>query len=205
MDPADPIDRGCGPVPYRPAMSKTRQIVVVAALASEVAAVPDGVEVVLTGLGKSAAAAVTAELIAHRGSDAIEIWNVGTAGSLRDGLEGIHLPSRVLNHDLNAEAIRALGIDPMDELLVGGGDGVVLASGDVFVADPILRAALAARAHLVDMEAYGVVFACTRRDVPVRVVKHVSDQADEAAMDWADAVAVSAEALGAWLAANLPG
>lgn len=182
-----------------------RRVVVVAALASEVAHVPDGVEVVLTGLGKSAAAAVTAELVAERGPGSIDVWNVGTAGALRDGLEGIHLPSRVLNHDLNAEAIRSLGIDPREELAVAGGDGIVLASGDVFVADPVLRDALAQRAHLVDMEAYGVVLACERRGVPIRVVKHVSDQADEGAMSWADAVEVSALALGAWLVDHLPG
>jgi len=185
-------------------MTDRRRVVVVAALAIEAAHVPDGVEVVLSGLGKSSAAAATAELIAERGAGAVEVWNVGTAGALRDGLAGIQLPGRVLNHDLNADAIRALGVDPLDELPVLGGGEVVLASGDVFVADPVRRAQLADRAHLVDMEAYGVVLACRRRDVPVRVVKHVSDQADEAAMDWADAVDASARDLGAWLAANLP-
>ena len=79
----------------------------------------------------------------------------------------------------------------------------MLASGDVFVTDPVVRARLAERAHLVDMEGYGVVYACRRLGVPVRLVKHVSDAADEGANDWPALVEVSAVALGEWLAANL--
>jgi adenosylhomocysteine nucleosidase len=76
----------------------------------------------------------------------------------------------------------------------------VLASGDVFVTDPAVRARLAERAHLVDMEAYGVVYACREYGVPVRVVKHVSDSADEAALDWPALVDASAKVLGEWVA-----
>ncbi len=103
---------------------------------------------------------------------------------MRDGLAGIYLPSEVVNHDINATAIRAIGLDPQESLQIDGGDGTVLASGDVFVTDPVVKARLAERAHLVDMEAYGVVFACRQFGVPVRLVKHVSDSADETAMDW---------------------
>jgi adenosylhomocysteine nucleosidase len=189
-----------------PADSADRRIVVVAAFAAEVADVPDGIEVVLTGLGKSAAAAATTERLLTGGDrDRIEVWNVGTAGALRDGLAGVFTPGSVLNHDLNGDAIRALGLDPLDHLTVDGGDGTVLASGDVFVADPVVRDRLAERAHLVDMEGYGIAFACSRLGVPVRFVKHVSDNADEAAVEWADAVAHSSAALGAWLATHLPG
>ena len=111
------------------------------------------------------------------------------------------MPSTVINHDVNAEAIRAIGLDPQEELHVEGGDGTVLASGDVFVTDPVVRARLAERAHLVDMEAYGVVYACREYGVPVRVVKHVSDSADEAALDWPALVDASAKVLGEWVSA----
>lgn len=182
-----------------------RRPLVVAAFAAEVADVPDGVEVVLTGLGKAAAAAVTTAHLLSLGDLAlVEVWNVGTAGALRDGLAGTFTPSSVLNHDLNGDAIRALGLDPQEHLAVDGGDGTVLASGDVFVADPVVRARLAERAHLVDMEGYGVAVACRRLGVPVRFVKHVSDDADETAMSWSEAVARSSAELGTWLAANLP-
>ena len=94
---------------------------------------------------------------------------------------------------------RSIGLDPRESLSIEGGDGTVLASGDVFVTDPVVKARLAERAHLVDMEAYGVVFACRQFDVPVRLVKHVSDSADETAMDWPALVDASAKVLGEWL------
>ena len=113
-------------------------------------------------------------------------------------LRGLFEPGTVLNHDISADLIRALGHDPQERLEVGGSD-VVLATGDVFVSDPAVRDALAERAHLVDMEGYAVAYAAREAGVPVRLVKHVSDTADESALDWASMVEVSALALGEWL------
>lgn len=162
---------------------------------------PQGIPVVVTGVGKTAAAVATARALAVRDTSELVVLNVGTTGALRDGLSGLFLPSSVINHDVNADAIRAIGLDPQEELHVEGGDGTVLASGDVFVTDPVVRARLAERAHLVDMEAYGVVYACREFGVPVRVVKHVSDSADEAALDWPALVDASAKVLGEWVSA----
>ena len=106
----------------------------------------------------------------------------------------------MLNHDLSADVIRALGYDPQERLEVGASD-VVLATGDVFVSDPAIRDALAERAHLVDMEGYAVAWAAREAGVPVRLVKHVSDAADESALDWTSMVEGSAVALGEWLQA----
>ncbi|MDQ4084897.1 MAG: nucleosidase [Actinomycetota bacterium] len=176
---------------------------VVSATRAEAAHVPDGLPVVLTGLGKTAAAAATAEALATTDLDHLTVVNIGTAGSLRPGLSGIFLPSTVVNHDLSADVVRALGYDPQEVLPVPGGDGTVLATGDVFVTQPHLRARLAETAHLVDMEGYAVVYACRRRGVPVRLVKHVSDEADENAMDWPELVDHSAAELGRWLRETL--
>lgn len=164
---------------------------------------PEGVPVVVTGVGKTAAAVAVSRALAVRDTAELVVLNVGTTGALRDGLSGLFLPSTVVNHDVNAEAIRAIGLDPRDELAVDGGDGTVLASGDVFVTDPAVRARLAKRAHLVDMEAYGVVYACREYGVPVRVVKHVSDSADESALDWPALVDASAKVLGEWVRENI--
>jgi adenosylhomocysteine nucleosidase len=79
---------------------------------------------------------------------------------------------------------------------------VVLATGDVFVSNPVIRDALAERAHLVDMEGYAVAWAAREARVPVRLVKHVSDAADESALDWPSLVEASAVALGEWLEEN---
>lgn len=177
---------------------------VVSATRAEGAHVPRRLPLLVTGLGKTAAAAATAEALASADLEHLTVVNIGTAGSLRPGLSGIFVPSTVLNHDMSADVVRALGYDPQDVLPVDGGDGTVLATGDLFVTEPKVRARLAERAHLVDMEGYAVVYACRRRGVPVRVVKHVSDEADEAAMDWPSLVAHSAAELGRWLEDALP-
>jgi adenosylhomocysteine nucleosidase len=173
---------------------------IISATRAEAAYVPDGLPVVVTGIGKTAAAVATTEALATRSREGLTVVNIGTAGALRDGLTGLFTPGTVLNHDLNADALRAIGLDPKESLTVEGGDETVLASGDVFVTDPVVRDRLAKRAHLVDMEGYGVVYACRAFGVPVRLVKHVSDSADESALDWPARVDVSAKALGEWLA-----
>ena len=175
---------------------------VVAATRAEAAHVPEGVEVVVTGLGKTAAAVATARALAGRDLDGLTVVNLGTAGALRDGFEGLHEVGVVVNHDMNAGAIRALGYDPRDRLEVGPSE-VVLASGDVFVTDPAVREVLARHAHLVDMEGYAVAFACQAFGVPVRLVKHVSDNADASALDWPALVDASARVLGEWLRLQL--
>jgi nucleoside phosphorylase len=180
------------------------QTLVVAATRAEATCVPSHLPLVVTGLGKTAAAVATTRALAGIDPSRTLVVNIGTAGALRDGLEGIHLPGVALNHDMNAEAIRALGYDPEERLTVDGGDDTVLASGDVFVTDPAVRAALAREAHLVDMEGYAVAYACRRMGVRFRLVKHVSDNADEGALDWPDLVAASAGALGRWLRENVP-
>jgi adenosylhomocysteine nucleosidase len=174
-------------------------VLVVSATRPEAAYIPSGVDLVVTGLGKTAAAVETARALAGRDLAGLTVVNIGTAGALRDGVTGLCTPRTVLNHDMNGDAIRALGYDPQEVLELAGGDETVLASGDVFVTDPAVRSRLAARAHLVDMEGYAVAFACRRFGVPVRLVKHVSDDADESALDWPARVDASAHALGTWL------
>ena len=176
---------------------------VVAATAAEAAHVPTSLPLVITGLGKTAAAVRTARALASMPSlDGLTVVNIGTAGALRDDISGLHEPGVVLNHDINADLIRTLGYDARERLTVGDSD-IVLATGDVFVTDPVVRARLAEQAHLVDMEGYAVAWAAQEFGVPVRLVKHVSDSADESAMDWPAMVEASAVVLGAWLRENL--
>lgn len=183
-------------------MTPEQQVLVVAATRAEAAHVPRHLPVVVTGLGKTAAAVATTRALVGVDPARTLVVNIGTAGALRDGLEGLHRPGTTINHDMNADAIRALGYDPEERLELDGGDGTVLASGDVFVTDPAVRSVLAEHAHLVDMEGYAVAYACRRMGVPVSLVKHVSDNADESALDWPDVVAASAAVLGEWLSRN---
>jgi adenosylhomocysteine nucleosidase len=177
----------------------TPRHLVVSATAAEAAHVPPDLPLVVTGMGKTAAAAATARALASYDDLAgLTVLNIGTAGALRPGLSGLFEPGVVLNHDISADLLRALGHDPQERLVVGESD-VVLATGDVFVSNPAIRDALAERAHLVDMEGYAVAWAAREAGVPVRLVKHVSDAADESALDWASMVEASAVELGAWL------
>ncbi|WP_107705436.1 nucleosidase [Nocardioides allogilvus] len=175
---------------------------VVAATAAEAAHVPASLPLVVTGLGKTAAAVATARALASLPSlEGLTVVNIGTAGALRDDVVGLHEPGVVLNHDINAEVVRSLGYDPRERLTVGTSE-IVLATGDVFVTDPVVRTRLAAQAHLVDMEGYAVAWAAHEFAVPVRLVKHVSDSADESSMDWPAMVEASAVVLGEWLREN---
>lgn len=175
------------------------RVLVVSATLAEAAHVPPSLPLVITGLGKTAAAVATARaLAAHEDLDGLTVVNIGTAGALHEGVSGLHEPGVVLNHDINADVVRALGYDPEERLEVGSSE-VVLATGDVFVSDATTRAALARRADLVDMEGYAVAYTARSFGVPVRLVKHVSDAADESAMAWPDLVEASARVLGAWL------
>ncbi|CAN5249332.1 MAG: nucleosidase [Nocardioides sp.] len=174
---------------------------IVAATRAEAVHLPGTIASVITGIGKTAAAVGVSRYLA-RHPEVTEVVNIGSAGALRDGLDGIHEVGQVLNHDMSADLIRSMGYDAREWLTVGE-SGVLLASGDTFVADQATRARLAEVAHLVDMEGYAVAWAAEAFDVPVRLVKHVSDHADEGSMDWPSLVDVSARALAEWVSEHL--
>ena len=183
------------------------RVLVVAATTAEAAYAPPGLPVLITGIGKVAAASAVARALATRPRIGLVV-NIGSCGALRDAMAGVYEVTRVLNHDLSADALRALHYDPQEWLEVGIRDNgpitdVALATGDLFVTDPAVRETLAARADLVDMEGYAVAWACREAGVPVRLVKHVSDNADEGALDWVALVDRSARALGDWLETHL--
>ena len=174
---------------------------VVSATHAEAAYVPAGVPLLVCGIGKVAAATAVAGRLA--GDPSItRVVNIGTAGALRPGTEGLFVAGRVLNHDLSSDLIRQLGHDPHEWLELEGDAGVALATGDMFVSDPVVRDRLARHADLVDMEGYAIAWACQQAGVAVQLVKHVSDNADEAAMSWPELVDRSARELAGWLRAG---
>ena len=174
----------------------------VVAVEEEAEHLPLDLPVVVTGAGKvNAAMATTVACLRWRPSLVV---NIGTAGALRPGLTGLHEVGEVRQHDLDDDALHALTgrhFGPPIPL----GAGPVLVTGDVFVSGgPLRERLLASGADLVDMEGYAVARAAAALDVPVRLVKHVSDAADErAARSWAAGVADSSSVLGEWCAAAL--
>ncbi|MGB7981572.1 MAG: nucleosidase [Candidatus Nanopelagicales bacterium] len=185
--------RGPPPSPGQP--------LVVVAVIEEAAAFVDRVPTLITGVGKvRAATATTWAVMAHRPS---LVLNVGTAGALRAGALAagiVHEIGTVRQHDVNGPAIAALvGSDPSPALVLGDSE-VILATGDRFISTPADRDALAAHAHLVDMEGYAVAAAATRLGTAVRLAKVISDDAGHgAARTWAAALDTASHRLAHWL------
>lgn len=158
---------------------------------------PEGTPLLLTGVGMvPAATALARALCTQRPA---RVVNLGSVGSLRPELTGIQRPRAVINRDLNAADLQAMGVTPHEriELVHGDPDGPVLGTGDGFVAGGPAREALLERCDLVDMEGFAIAHVCAEFDVDLHMIKHVSDAADEGARSWADLVDASARALAA--------
>jgi adenosylhomocysteine nucleosidase len=181
-------------------IAATRPLLVVA-VAAEAEHLDTDLPILVAGVGKLAAAAAVFDVLASRPAAArpTGLVNLGTAGALHDHLEGIFEIGTVVQHDLDGRAIEELtGQNPSPEIVLG--EGPILASGDVFVQDAAHRARLATRADLCDMEGYAVAAAGLCLGIPVTLVKHVSDRADESARrSWVTSVSISSKALGCWL------
>ncbi|GED98847.1 nucleosidase [Gordonia crocea] len=177
-------------------------VLVVSATRAEAAHLRNGTRLVITGLGKATAAmALTAALTRSRhGIDppVSTVVNIGTAGALHDHHSGLFLPSRVTEHDLDAQTLAGLGYPTASSWDIADGDGTVLATGDSFINDSARRAELAAIADLLDMEGAAFARVAAEFDVPLRLVKVVSDSADESAVDWPARIDAAAQLLADW-------
>ncbi len=178
--------------------------------------------VLVTGVGKVRAAMAVAHALGG-GVRPRELVNVGTAGGLHPGMAGTHEIAMVFQHDFDDPALHAvtgrhdgppLALSPVRAVMPepryvlpsapGGPTAPVLASGDRFVAGGPLRDRLASIADLVDMEGYAVAAAGAALGVPTRLVKHVSDTADEVASStWVESVDAFSRVLAEWVGTRL--
>ncbi|MDG4531719.1 nucleosidase [Streptomyces sp. AV19] len=172
----------------------------VLAVQEEAAHLDTDVPVLLTGIGKINAAASLATVLA-RGDRPSEIINLGTAGALSSGWMGTHEIAQVIQHDIDTPVLKALtGRTYGDALTVNDAAGPTLATGDLFVADEAARARLAEHAQLVDMEGYALVSVARTHEVPIRLIKHVSDEAGAGAgQTWQESVDGCAKVLAEWV------
>lgn len=191
-------------------------VLVVAALAEEVAHLPAGVDVAVTGVGKARAAAGLARHLAD-GRRPDLVVNVGTAGAVDGVVTGLVEIGFVTQHDFPYDAIdRLLGTASERGFVLCADrapgpahaappNAVALATGDMFVADAATASRIAAAGiHVVDMEAYAYAAVCAAMDVPMRCVKVVSDSADEAAgASWLDTIDACARSLGDWVVGHI--
>lgn len=174
-----------------------------AALEVEAAHMRDlGLPVLITGVGGTAAAVAVSVALARQRPR--EVISLGTAGSLRPDATGTVIIHEVFKHDIDNVALAELvGFEPAPLLGLSPtyeGRSAVLATGDVFITDPIVRSRLGERADVVDMEGYAVATAARAVGVPVTLVKQVSDSADDtAARSWQQTMDACARALADWV------
>lgn len=190
-------------------------VLVVAALAAEVAhvgAVMPDAEILVTGVGKTAAAVGLAQRLTD-GSRPDLVVNLGTAGALDSSHTGVVEIGYVTQHDFPYPLVEvmvgplsrgyALSVDSPPEPTSDPPPGsVVAATGDVFVADAAQAAAIAASGvHVVEMEAFSYAATCAMFGVPMRCAKAISDFADAGAgVSWLELIDDCAKALAGWLA-----
>jgi adenosylhomocysteine nucleosidase len=161
--------------------------------------------VLLTGIGKVNAAASLAAVLSG-GRLPSRIVNLGTAGALRPDRSGLHRIRTVLQRGFDSRLMHKLTREKFGAPIEIMADGATLSTGDDFVSDEATREQLSANAGLCDMEGYAVAATAAAVGLPVELIKHINNKADEnAVQDWPKNVAESARILADWAAQNIPG
>jgi adenosylhomocysteine nucleosidase len=160
----------------------------VAALESELAAFPrelPGFDRLVTGPGKLQATYALTRALDAGSYD--EVVVVGTAGAIDPRLDAtVYEVDATLQHDVtDIDGIVGQHVS-LPALLELGREGVTIATGDHFVDDAEAVALIRPLgAGLIDMETYAYVWVAQRFGVPIRVLKAVSDRAQDGAItDW---------------------
>lgn len=167
----------------------------VAALESELVAFPetlDGFDRLVTGPGKLQATYALTRALENGRYD--EIVVVGTAGAIDPLLpDGVFEVTAAMQHDVtDIDGIVGQHVSlPHRVAIAGSGeDGVTIATGDHFVDDAeAVEVIRPLGASMVDMETYAYAWVAREYGVPLRVLKAVSDRAQDGAhLTWKEAV-----------------
>lgn len=160
----------------------------VAALESELTAFPPelpGFDRLVTGPGKMKATYALTRALDARAYD--EILVVGTAGAIDPlFLDDLYEVSAAVQHDVSdLDGVVGQHVSLPARVEVAR-DGVTIATGDYFVDDAeAVQAIRTLGAGLVDMETYSYIWVAEQFGVPIRVLKAVSDRAqDDATNTW---------------------
>ena len=135
-----------------------------------------------TGVGKINASIKLMELInLHKPNKVI---NYGTAGSLKDEINGLVECTTFIQRDMDARGLLnfKLGETPFDPIstISFSKEGYICATGDSFV-----NKKLDLECDIVDMEAYALAKICMIYDIEFKCYKYISDYAnDESSIDW---------------------
>lgn len=160
----------------------------VAALEAELVAFPadlPGFDRLVTGPGKLQAAFALTRALDAKHYD--EVLVVGTAGAIDEHVEAsVHDVDAAIQHDVtDIDGIVGQHVSLPSRVELGR-DGITIATGDHFVDDSeAVQVIRPLGAGLVDMETYAYVWVAQQFGVPIRVLKSVSDRAqDDAITDW---------------------
>ena len=170
----------------------------VAALDAELVAFPDplpGFDRLVTGPGKLQATFALTRALDAKEYD--EILVVGTAGAIDTLLEpAVYDIDAAIQHDVtDIDGVVGQHVSLPARVVVPAGavrrEAVTIATGDHFVDDAeAVESIRPLGARLVDMETYAYIWVAERFGVPIRVLKAVSDRAQDGAItDWRAAVA----------------
>lgn len=164
----------------------------VAAHPSELVAFEDdipGFARLLTGVGKIPATYALTRALSEGVYD--EIVVVGTAGAIDPEVEGgIYDIAAAVQHDVtDLDGVRGQHVFLPARVEVAS-EGLVIATGDHFVDDAEAVAIIRTLgARLVDMETYALLWVAAQFGVPIRVLRAVSDRAQDGATElWDDVV-----------------
>jgi adenosylhomocysteine nucleosidase len=156
-------------------------------------------------------AALEIELVAFPesvpGFDRDEVLVLGTAGSVGGTLPlGIYDIASAIQwdvSDLNGEVGKSMVVPAKVDT---GREGVVIATGDKFVQNQAETDVIVSLGgSMVDMETYVYIWIAQQYGVPIRVVKAVSDSAEDGAIfDWRTRVTECSAELWDWFHTNYP-
>jgi adenosylhomocysteine nucleosidase len=166
------------------------ELLIITALETELKrdALPSGVEIVYSGIGKINAAMTSIKAI-HQYSPK-RILNFGTVGKINPELHGLLEIGKVIQRDMDAEPLAPRGntpfcIRPQEYLSTGQ---FLCGSGDSFVTaqDPWL---LSQGVDVVDMELFAIATVAHEHRIPWQSFKYITDDANESSgTDWSDRV-----------------
>ncbi|WP_308491986.1 phosphorylase family protein [Microbacterium terrisoli] len=170
----------------------------VAALDAELVAFPadlPGFDRLVTGPGKLQATFALTRALDAKSYE--EVLVVGTAGAIDPALEpAVYDIDAAIQHDVtDIDGVVGQHVSLPARVTVAGASpsasAVTIATGDHFVdGAEAVQAILPLGARLVDMETYAYAWVAAQFGVPIRVLKAVSDRAqDDAITDWRAAVA----------------
>jgi len=162
------------------------ELLIITALESELkrASLPNGVEIVYSGIGKINAAITSLNAIKQYSPK--RILNFGTAGKIKPDIHGLLEIGKVIQRDMDAEPLAPRGSTPFcirpqeylstGQFLCGSGDSFVTAT------DPWLHSQ---GVDVVDMELFAIAAIAHEHQIPWQSFKYITDDANQnSGDDW---------------------